>query len=192
MLSSINPLGERTRGQRFWVTVSWYVAGSAVGGIILGGLGGILGSWLPAGNWRLVAVIPVCLVGAVLDLAGKPPPSIHRQVDENWLSRYRGWVYGLGFGLQLGFGIVTIVTTASVYTLVAVAVLVGSPLMGAMVGGVFGMARAVAIIRVSRAYDPGSLRNALRRLQPRVVSATRFAVGAQLLIGVIAAGLVIL
>ena len=57
MLSSINPLGERTRGQRFWVTVSWYVAGSAVGGITLGGLGGILGSWLPAGNWRLVAVI---------------------------------------------------------------------------------------------------------------------------------------
>ena len=36
-----------------------------------------------------------------------------RQVNEDWMARYRGWAYGAGFGLQLGLGVVTIVTTAS-------------------------------------------------------------------------------
>lgn len=179
MLSSINPLGERARRQRFWLTVGWYFLGSVAGGISIGSVSGLAGSLLPSGTWRAVAAITVCVIGAALDSAGRQPPSIHRQVDENWLSRYRGWVYGLGFGFQLGLGIVTIVTTASVYTTIALAILTGSIAWGAVIGAVFGTARAVAILLVAHADNPDSLRGVMRRLQSRVSVARFLTVGAQ-------------
>jgi hypothetical protein len=36
--------------------------------------------------------------------SGSGCPSWQRQVDERWLTTYRGWVYGAGFGFQLGAG----------------------------------------------------------------------------------------
>jgi len=179
MLSSINPLGERGRRQGFWVTVGWYLVGSLMGGVALGSLSGLIGSALPSGSWRASAVVVVCLVGAGLDFTGRRPPSIHRQVDENWLTKYRGWVYGWGFGFQLGLGVVTIVTTASVYTTIALAMLSGSVVFGAALGGVFGLARAVAIFQVAGAFDSRQLRAVLRGLQDRLSSARLMAVGAQ-------------
>lgn len=179
MLSSINPLGERARRQTFWVTVAWYLVGSLLGGAVIGAASGFAGSLLPSGTWRAVAAIAVCAIGAGLDLAGRQPPSIHRQVDENWLTRYRGWVYGLGFGFQLGLGVVTIVTTASVYTTIALAVLTGSVAWGAAIGVVFGVTRAAAIFLVVHATNPESLRGVLRRLQDRLSAARLLTVGAQ-------------
>jgi len=188
MLSSINPLGERTRNQGFWVTVSWYLLGSLMGGLVLGSVSGAVGWLLPSGTWRAIAVIVVCAVGAGLDAAGRQPPSIHRQVNENWLAKYRGWVYGLGFGFQLGLGVVTIVTTASVYTTIALAVLSGSVLFGAVVGAIFGVARAVAIFLVARADDPATLRGVMRRLQDGLPRARLLAIGSQAVAAVVAVG----
>lgn len=191
MLSSINPLGERARRQRFWNTVGWYLLGSLVGGVALGSFSGLVGSGLPAGSWRAFAVIVVSLVGVWLDIVDRQPLSIHRQVDENWLTKYRGWFYGLGFGFQLGLGVVTIITTASVYTTIALAVLSGSPVLGAIVGGVFGLARGVAIFLVAGAHDPSALRRALRRLQDGQPRARRLVVGAQIVVALGAFGFVI-
>ena len=46
MLSSITPLGERSRNQRYAVAVAWYVLGSIAGGATLGLLFGSLGDAL--------------------------------------------------------------------------------------------------------------------------------------------------
>jgi hypothetical protein len=187
MLSSINPLGERARGQGFWLTVGWYLLGSVLGGLALGVIAGWLGSLLPGGDWRLVAAILVLVTGAALDLSGRAPPSIHRQVDEDWLTRYRGWVYGVGFGLQLGLGVVTIVTTASVYSTALVALLSGSVGFGAVVGIVFGLARAIVILFVAHAEDPGALRAVMRRLQGRLTMARYGVIVCQLALAALAA-----
>jgi hypothetical protein len=168
MLSSINPLGERARGQKFWLTTTWYVLGSIAGGLLLGSLGGAIGSLLPGGRWRLITAMGVVAVAAVLELADRVPPSLHRQVDEDWLTRYRGWVYGLGFGAQLGFGLATIVTSVSVHTTAAVTVLSGSWSRGALIGGVFGLMRSLPILSVLKAGDPSVLRAVMRRLQGRL------------------------
>lgn len=186
MLSSIHPLGERARNQRFGVTVGWYLAGSLLGGILVGTIGGSLGYLLPAGEWRLVAAVAVGLTGATLDLLGRRPPSVHRQVDENWLSRYRGWVYGLGFGLQLGSGVVTIVTTAAVYATVAMTVLIGSIPLGALIGSVFGLARGLVILSARRAGDHETLRSLMRDLQAGLPGARVFVVVAQALVAAVA------
>lgn len=179
MLSSINPLGERARNQVFWRTVTWYWLGSALGGVAIGSLSGLVGSWLPQGSWRAVVAVLVAGIGASLDLLGRRPPSVHRQVDENWLGKYRGWLYGIGFGLQLGMGVVTIVTTAAVYTTVALSLLVGSPAMGSLIGLTFGTVRGVAILRVAKVQSPGALRGAMRTLQDGLSVATLMVVVAQ-------------
>jgi hypothetical protein len=179
MLSSINPLGERARGQRFWLTSTSYIVGSLIGGIAIGAVSGLIGSWLPDGPWRIVAAIAVLIAGAVLELTNRVPPSLHRQVDENWLTRYRGWVYGFGFGAQLGAGVATIVTSASVYATIAVAGLSGSSGTGAIIGAVFGLVRSLPILMVSQADDPATLRRVMRRLQDRLTTARWSVVGSQ-------------
>src|SRR5689334_9059412 len=122
MLTSISPLGERARGHRWGITVTAYVVASVLGGLTTGAILGLAGSWLEVSE--LVAAA-VCAVAAVADLLRRVP-SLHRQVDEDWLTRYRGWVYGVGFGYQLGLGFVTVVTSAATYAMLALCLLSGS------------------------------------------------------------------
>ena len=180
MLSSINPLGERGRGQRFGLTTTFYIVGSTVGGISLGTIGGLFGLLLPDGRWRFAVIAIVAVVGAGMDMARRQPPSWRRQVDENWLASYRGWVYGLGFGVQLGVGLVTIVTSASLYSLVAITILAGSLRLAVVAGALFGFARAVVILLARRAEDPVSLRRLMRRLQDGLPTARIAVIGCQL------------
>jgi hypothetical protein len=100
MLTSITPLGERGRGNRYAVTLTAYVLGCLLGGATTGVAARRVGSLLPTLP-VLVLAGSACLAAALADDARRLPIG-RRQVDEDWLTRYRGWVYGLGFGYQLG------------------------------------------------------------------------------------------
>jgi sulfite exporter TauE/SafE len=168
MLASIHPLGERARDRKWSVTVSAYVLGSTLAATLLGAALGGLGAALPlTPTVTAVAVVALCALALAFDLrvGGLRLPTIHRQVDKDWLDRYRGWVVGLGFGFQLGLGVVTIVTTAAVYLTLALALLTGSPAAGAAVGATFGLVRALVILAVANVRRPDQLRTALRRMQ---------------------------
>src|SRR6476659_2053382 len=121
MLSSISPLGERARNSRWWLTTAAYLLGSMAGGLAMGALAALLGSLVPetvrSSPWALALVAALFVVGIVLDArsGGHGVPSWRRQVDVRWLDEYRGWVMGLGFGAQLGFGLVTIITSTTTY-----------------------------------------------------------------------------
>src|SRR5947207_427653 len=115
MLGSINPLGERGRHSRWAVTVVAFVVGSVAAGMFAGLLLGAVGSFTVA---RLSATVPTVALAAIVAVGvaweGRANhhrlPGPRRQVNEDWLVRYRGWVYGLAFGFQLGLGVATIVT----------------------------------------------------------------------------------
>src|SRR3954451_8576888 len=147
MLASITPLGERGRGASWRRTVTAYVVASTVGGAVIGAVLGALGMALHVQDtlWTLVAAGLLALVAAALDLAGRLP-TVRRQVDETWMTRYRDWVYGAGFGLQLGVGGVTIVTSASLYLPGLVELMTGDPAVGALVGAAFGASRAAPLL----------------------------------------------
>jgi sulfite exporter TauE/SafE len=166
MLASIHPLGERARDRRWGVTVGAYLLGSTVAAALLGAVLGGVGALLPL-TARSTAVL-VAGAGALAlaaDLGAFPLPTVHRQVDKDWLDRYRGWVVGVGFGFQLGLGVVTIVNTAAVYLALALALLTGSVAAGAVVGTTFGLVRALVILVVGGVRRPDQLRLALRRVQ---------------------------
>ncbi len=181
MLASITPLGERGRHSRWGVTMAAFLIGGAAGGIVAGALLGAAGAAVFAvlghlgirsvATATVVFLAGVALLAAAFDLRLLPLglPTVHRQVDERWLQRYRGWVYGGGFGFQLGLGVVTIVVTAAVYAALAAAFLTGSVAAGGLIGGVFGLARSATLFSVARVRRPDQLAvlgQRLRRFDP--------------------------
>ncbi len=168
MLTSITPLGERGRGRRWTSTASWYVAGSTLGGAAVGALAGLLAEGFdrlgPSKTVATVGAAAICALAATWDLTGRRPRSWRRQVDETWLGRYRGWVIGGGFGLQLGFGVLTIVTSASVYAMLALAVLTGSFWAAFAIGASFGLARALPLLAARRVRTNDALAGLHRRV----------------------------
>ena len=178
MLASISPLVERTPGRLWWRTVASYVIGSVVGGTALGAGLGAIGRLHRLGGWLLAVTAVVALLAAVADLLGRVP-SQHRQVDETWLTTYRDWVIGGGFGVQLGFGAVTIVTSASTYLAWWFELASGSPLWGAVIGASFGLARALPLFAMSGVHDAGALRRRNAAIVTALPTARRIAIGAQ-------------
>jgi hypothetical protein len=160
MLTSINPLGQRARNHRWGLTVSLFTAASVAGGLTTGAVLGGLGELLPVPTWSVALVV---LLTGLLDVLGRVPTG-RRQVDEDWLTRYRAWVYATGFGWQLGTGVVTIVTSAATYAWLALLLLAGLP-QALLLGGCFGLVRALPLLAGRRADSPERLRAAARRLE---------------------------
>jgi hypothetical protein len=183
MLTSITPLGERGRSQRYAVTVTAYALGCLLGGATAGGLLGLAGSLLPAQE-RLPVLLggAACVAAAVADLRGWMPLG-RRQVDEDWLSAYRGWVYGGGFGFQLGLGVVTIVSSAATLALLTLALLTQSVAGGLLLGAVFGAARALPTLLAGRVHSHADLRRVAAGLQRRSSLAARSTVALLLAAG---------
>jgi hypothetical protein len=171
MLASINPLGERSRNSHFAITFTAYVVASIAGGAALGGLLGLVGAgidsvapWSEATAAVLVVVLCVAAVAFDAGIGGLRIPTVHRQVNEDMLNEYREWAYGSSFGFQLGLGVVTIVTTSTVYLTFALAGLTAAWQTGLLVGGVFGLVRALPMLLVARVHDPHHLRRLFMRI----------------------------
>lgn len=191
MLSSISPVGEASRRQRWGVTVAAHLFGSALGGSLVGATLGTWGRLVSAaswGRWTLVILGLAALAGATLD-AGRPRtplPSWQRQVDERWLDTYRGWVYGVGYGFQLGTGVMTIVPSALTHVAFLAAALTGSTRLGGVIGLTFGVVRAVPLALAGAAKTPHRLRSMHRRIDAARAPVTRAGVAAQFVLGAVA------
>jgi len=163
MLTSITALGERSRGSRWGTTVTAFALGSVIAGAALGAALGALGDVVGLGGvsdaFRLGILALALTVGVAIELGlwGLSLPSSRRQVNEDWLNAFRGWVYGLGFGAQLGLGVVTVTTSSGVYLTFIASFLVASPGPAAIIGGLFGLVRAAAILPGGRVHEPGQL-----------------------------------
>lgn len=167
MLSSITPLGERGRNNRWPVTATAFVIGATAGGTLVGATAGALGALVDVGEAsRLLLATGAAVLALAFELrvAGIRLPTTTRQVNENWLQRYRGWVYGLGFGVQLGTGFATIMTTAAVPLTFAFAVSSGTVAGGALIGATFGLARGLMVLPARRVRDPQGLVSLHRRI----------------------------
>lgn len=171
MLSSIHPFGERSRNNSFGLTAGAHIVGSTIGGATLGVLAGAA-AWGSALVWSVESPGRALLLGIaagvalIVEATGRNSrlPTRHHQVNENWIQTYRGWVYGGGFGIELGFGLSTIITTALVHVMVLAMVLTGAPVLSVIIGATFGFVRGATILAARSVVDPTRLRQFHRRL----------------------------
>lgn len=170
VLSAINPVSERARGHRYWLTAAWYVTGAAVGGLALGGacalaaLGYRSLSPSPTFTWTVAAAGAVLGFGSDCGVRALRLPTHPRQVDVRWLTSYRRWVYSGGFGLQIGTGFATYIMTSATYLMVLLAGLTARPLAAAGVGLGYGVVRGFTMLVSARARTPGQLRSVVERV----------------------------
>jgi MFS family permease len=151
MLATITPLSERGRGHRYRATAAWFVAGGVLGGVTLGTVAALLALGVHAMHLtpRELSMIALGLslvtVASDIGLRGFRLPVHHRQVNERWLDQFRPWVYGAGFGWQIGSGLATYIVTAAVYLMVGLSALIGNPWLAVGVGALFGLVRGLAV-----------------------------------------------
>lgn len=183
MLATITPLAESGRGHRYRTTATWFVVGSVLGGASLGLVMALLAAAVGAldasGTW-LVAIAIVAgtiTVAADAGIGGFRLPVHHRQVNERWLDQFRPWVYGAGFGWQIGTGLATYVKTCAVYLMIVIAVLTGNPEVAFLVGTVFGLVRGLAVFLGRRITSTAALGDFHRRF----TAANRYALSAIIL-----------
>jgi MFS family permease len=160
MLASITPLGERGRGSNWALTTTMYIGGSLAGGAASGALAGAFGSVAMGSapiRLRLALLAAALLVGLAWELARGSVPGPRRQVNEQWLDRYRGWVYGLGFGAQLGAGVTTVVVSSAVYAGLVAALVSASAQAGLLIGAVVGALRGSTVLTGASIASPQRL-----------------------------------
>ena len=194
MLSTITPIGERGRGHRFASTAAWFVTGAVLGGATLGAGAALAAAGVaaldlsPDARVGFAAVLAAVTISSDLALGGFRLPSHTRQVNEGWLGRYRSWVYGGGFGWQIGVGLATYVTTAAVYLMLALAALTGSPLTAVAIVTGFGLVRGLAVLLGRGLTTPARMLALHRRLEELLPTAQRGVVLVQAAVLAVAAG----
>jgi hypothetical protein len=160
MLASITPLGERGRQSTWGVTVAAFLVAALGAGALTGAALGSLGALLLAGigpQARLAVLAAAAVIALTLDALPLRVPGPRRQVDERWRTQFRGWVWGGGYGAQLGVGVATVVQSAATYLALSAAVLAGGPVRGAAIVGLFGLARGLQPLATWRVRRPDKL-----------------------------------
>lgn len=190
MLASLTPVAERARGSSWRVTATAFAVGALAAGMLGGTLLGAVGSLLPGSEWRAPALLGVLLAALAIDATPlrRRMPLTKRQVNEDWMAHYRGWVYGFGFGAQLGLGFITLVACAAIYATFAIELLSGSIWAGAAIGAVFGATKATTLLPTRRARDHDSLMALHRRLLALEPRAQQAVIAAEILALVAVAG----
>jgi hypothetical protein len=191
MLSTITPIGEHGRGHRYRSTVAWFVVGGVVGGTALGAVVGLLALGVAAVRLPVLATTAVAagvaVVAAASDarIVGFALPIHRRQVNERWLDTFRPWFYGLGFGVQIGSGLATYITTAAVYLFVALAALSGRPAAALGAGALFGLVRGLSVLLSWRVTTPQKLWALHQRLQHFDATASSLVVVVEVVVGLV-------
>lgn len=167
MVTSIAPAVFAGNRRKWLVSAVIFVIGGALGGMATGTLLSVVGAAAatiaPIRRATLLA-LAFGAFGYALHEQGiwhLPTPSPRRQVPRDWRARYPLPIVALRYGLDLGSGISTQITSASVYVLCAALVAVGDLTKGTVLMGSYGFIRSLANMAFSA--KPTTMEAALMR-----------------------------
>lgn len=155
----------------FAVLALLLLVGTVAGAASVGALAGVTGDLLHFGipSSLLIAFVATLAVAADIGGGTKWLPYRRRQVSQVWWGRYPRPLVMLGWGFELGTGLLTHVVSAGLYVLLALAFALGTG-AGLTVLTAFGLARGSQLLflvtRRSRHTSAAPLRiSALRSLE---------------------------
>ena len=166
MAMGLNFLGrERWRGV---AAGGIHILGAVVGGAVVGAVLGFLGDALSLGRWRVwivggaaLMVLAITLTKDHFDL-GRPC-----QVPRKWTTSMPAQRRYLVWGLMLGSGLATLIPYPA-YLMLPAAELTAGPLVAAIAGGLYGLARELPALAVLvRPSGPEQTMELLPRLRLR-------------------------
>jgi hypothetical protein len=144
----------------------------------------------PSTTTALAIAAMLATTSALIDtgMLGIGPPFFLRQVNEDWLGRYRAWVYGGGFGWQIGAGVTTYIMTAAVLLTIALGALTAGPWAALAIGVLFGFVRGLAVLLTARMRSTADLFDLHRRFDRAGEPVRRAVIVVQLAVAVVAVG----
>lgn len=152
VIETIGPTGH-TGGR--WTTVAacaTFLPGALVGGLLTFGSLALLGDLLHGAGGRasyLVAAA-IAVVASMLEARGaRIVPQIRRQLPEHWRRVMPMPVAAALYGVLLGVGFTTFVLSFGVWALAGVSLALGDPAVGLLIGGAFGVGRAIPILALA-------------------------------------------
>ena len=122
-------------------------------GALLGTIGMGLGApWGEAGLWLVAAIGTVYIAR---ELLGVPVPLFDRkkQVPDWWRTFFPRWIAAALYGAGLGIGFLTFLGFGTYVVVSVTALVAGSPSVGALLGGLFGLARGSTSLAAARTKD---------------------------------------
>lgn len=149
MVETIAPVVHGGRNKKYWRALSLHILGATLSGALFGALlalaGEIFGA--PWGAAGLVAVALTAGLYAARELLGAPIPlpDLDRQVPDWWRTFYSPNVAALLYGFGLGVGFFTFLTFGTYAAVATGAFVSGNVALGALLMGVFGFVRSLAI-----------------------------------------------
>jgi hypothetical protein len=154
-LSVIDTIGPRghTGGRRITLAacVAFLPAAIAGGALTFGSLAA-LGDLLHGAGGRAAYLLAagIALLAAILEVRGtRIVPQIRRQLPEQWRRVMPMPLAAVLYGVLLGIGFTTFVLSFGVWALAGVSLAVGDPSLGLLVGGCFGLGRALPILALA-------------------------------------------
>jgi hypothetical protein len=152
VIETIGPTGH-TGGRRTTVAACVaFLPGAIAGGLLTFGSLAALGELLHGAGGRASYLVAagIALLAAVLEVRGaRIVPQIRRQLPEHWRRVMPMPVAAALYGVLLGIGFTTFVLSFGVWALAGVSLAVGDPSLGLLLGGCFGLGRAIPILALA-------------------------------------------
>jgi hypothetical protein len=182
MVQTITPVVHGGSRRRWAVSLLLHVVGATASaaalGTLLGGIGVLLGAPWGRGGMLLVAAIGVTYAAREIFGLRVPLPELRKQVPEWWRGALGPRTSAFLYGLALGPGIGTHLRHGTFVAVAAIVIALGDPVIGIIVLGPFGLARALGVAVVSRAKTSAAVGDVGERLErvgagslPRIANA---------------------
>jgi hypothetical protein len=163
MVETITPVVHGGRAGRWGLALALHATGATISaaafGAVLGLAGAALGApWGRSGLW-LVAILAALYLAAEVTGIRVPVPQLRRQVPDWWRTFFSPAPSALLYGVGLGVGFATYLSHGTLVVVSAAAVASGRPAAGAVLVGVFGLARGLSagVAFRTRSSEEGAL-----------------------------------
>jgi len=148
MVETLAPHGYAGRLRTTLLACATFSVGALAGGVVTFGGLALLGSALGAGAPGVAALLAIA--GAAAEARGlRIVPQVRRQVPEAWRRVLPVPLAAGLYGVLLGLGFTTFILSFAVWALAGIAVALGDPALGALVGIAFGVGRALPVVALA-------------------------------------------
>lgn len=150
-MGALAPLGKVAGRKKDWlVEVTIYTLAGLATSTLVGSTLAWLGGWLlpeQVNRSGLIVAIVVAVVAAARELKwiSFPLPQLKRQTKDYWGKFFPGKIAAMLWGFDLGLIFTTYLTFAGVWLLAILAVLMGDPISGVLVFGLYWLGRTLSV-----------------------------------------------